>query len=60
MITQILLFLAISVVVGQVNLIISEPLDRSAIRELISYLVVVVGGIAAFTAVIVVVSALFQ
>ena len=59
-IVHILLFILITFVVGHVNLIISEPLERSPGREMISYLGVVAGGIAFFTAVIVVLSVLFQ
>ncbi len=60
MIAQIALFLAITLVIGLVNLIISEPFERSPLRELTSYLGVVVGGIALFTALIVVISIVFQ
>ncbi len=60
MIKEILLFLLITLVVGLVNLNISEPLERSPRREFLSYVAVVVGGIAGFTAVIVVISILFQ
>ena len=54
------LFLLITWVVGLVNVAISEPVERSPVREFVSYLVVVVGGITAFTTVIVVSSGLFQ
>lgn len=57
---QVLLFVTIIVIVGKVNLIISEPLERSPGREFLSYFAVVGGGIAVFTAIIVVVSLLFQ
>ncbi|MFQ5653344.1 MAG: hypothetical protein ACE5GW_01265 [Planctomycetota bacterium] len=60
MMGQVALFLAITLVVGLVNLIISEPLERPFPRELFSYIGVVIGGIAGFTLVIVVISALFQ
>ena len=60
MITQIVLFLVVTLVVGLVNLIIAEPLERSPVREMISYSGVVVGGIALFTAAVVVISMLFQ
>ncbi len=60
MLMQILLFVTIIVIVGKVNLLISQPLERSPLREFISYFAVVGGGIAVFTAIIVVVSMLFQ
>ena len=54
------LFLLITFVVGLVNVAISDPVDRSPVREFISYLVVVVGGITVFTTAIVVSSGLLQ
>ena len=60
MISQILLFVAVTVVVGLVNLISSEPLERSPAREFASYFLVVTGGIALFTAAIVTISVAFQ
>ncbi len=60
MTTQIALFLLISTVVGIVNLLISQPLERPFVREFISFVWVVIGGIVGFTAAIVIVSALFQ
>ena len=60
MFMQILLFVTIIVIVGKVNLIISEPFERSTAREFLSYFAVVGGGIAVFTAIIVVVSMFFQ
>ncbi len=60
MITVILMFLAVTLVIGLVNLIISEPLERPPLRELGSYLGVVVGGISMFTALVVVIAILFQ
>ena len=60
MISQVLLFLVITTVVGLVNLVISEPLERSPAREFVSYMVVVGGGIVGFTALIVVIAIAFQ
>lgn len=60
MIQQMLLFVLISLVVGLVNLTLGQPTQRSAARELLGYALVVIGGIAAFTAAIVVIAALFQ
>lgn len=60
MILHIGTFLLITLCVGFVNLILSEPLERSLAREISSFLTVVVGGISLFTAAIVVVSILFQ
>lgn len=60
MMVQILTFLAITACAGAVNLIISGPFERPLRQEILSFLGVVVGGIAAFTALIVVISVLFQ
>ena len=60
MIVHILLFVAITVIVGLVNLVLSHPLEHPPHKEFLSYLGVVVGGIAAFTCLIVATSALFQ
>jgi hypothetical protein len=56
---HLLLFLAVTLGVGAVNLTLSEPLERGFAREFANYAVVVGGGIAAFTAVIMGLSALF-
>ena len=60
MAVQIGLLLLILLLVGGVNLLISEPLERSARSELLAYLGVVGGGIAGFTMFIVCLSLLFQ
>ncbi|MEM7262148.1 MAG: hypothetical protein AAF488_09170 [Planctomycetota bacterium] len=60
MILQIFLFVLICSVVGAVNLLISGPLERSFLREFLSFAWVVMGGIAAFTGAIVILSMLFQ
>jgi len=56
---HLLLFFAVTLGVGAVNLALSEPLDRGFGREFANYAVVVAGGIAAFTAVVMGLSALF-
>lgn len=60
MILHILTFLAILFCVGGVNLLLSDHSGPQIRREALSFLGVVVGGIAAFTAAIVVISAYFQ
>jgi len=56
---HLLLFLAVTLGVGAVNLSLSEPLERGFGREFVNYALVVGGGIAAFTAAIVALTALF-
>ncbi|MGE3163729.1 MAG: hypothetical protein AB7O52_02385 [Planctomycetota bacterium] len=53
-------FVLITLCLGIVNLLISEPLPRPFLREALSFGAVVVGGIAAFTALVVVISIVFQ
>ena len=60
MIPEISLFVTITSLVGLVNVILAQPLEKSPGREFVSYLGVVVGGIATFTAIIVLVSIWFQ
>ncbi|MEM7168046.1 MAG: hypothetical protein AAF581_21520 [Planctomycetota bacterium] len=60
MISQIICFIIITLCAGAVNLLISEPFQRTLREEIISFLGVVVGGIATFTALVVVISVLFQ
>jgi hypothetical protein len=55
---HVILFLAVTLGVGAVNLTLSEPLDRPFAREFANYAIVVGGGIVAFTAVVMVVSLL--
>lgn len=52
MILHALFFLVVTLAVGAVNLVLSEPLDRPFLREFANYTIVVGGGIVAFTAVI--------
>jgi hypothetical protein len=59
MIAHVLLFIIVTLGVGAVNLALSEPLDRPFSREFANYAVVVGGGIALFTAVVMILSALF-
>lgn len=56
---HLLLFLTVTLGVGAVNLTLSEPLDRPFWREFANYAIVVAGGIAAFTGLVVGLSALF-
>ncbi|MCI0650913.1 MAG: hypothetical protein L0Z55_03400 [Planctomycetes bacterium] len=57
---QVLLFVAVTVTVGLVSLAVSGESKRSLVREFVSYLAIVVGGIALFTGGIVALSAAFQ
>ncbi len=59
MITHILLYIILVLAVGAVTLTLSEPLERTFRREFTSYFLVVGGGIAAFTCVIMLLSAIF-
>ncbi len=59
MITHIIVFLILTLSVGAVNLSLSEPLERPFPKEFLNYALVVAGGIMAFTALIMTVTALF-
>lgn len=59
MIFHVLLFAVVTLGVGAVNLSLSEPLERSFGREFANYAVVVGGGIVAFTALVMVLAAVF-
>ena len=60
MVLQILFFVAVMAVVGWVNILCAGPLERSPMREFAHYMVMVGGGIAAFTGGLVIVGALLQ
>ena len=57
---QIAFFVVVLAVVGWVNILCAGPLERSPGKEFAHYMVMVGGGIAAFTAALVVLGALFQ
>ncbi len=59
MISHLLFYVLLILAVGAVTLALSEPLERTFRREFSSYLLVVGGGIAVFTVVIMLLSAIF-
>ncbi|HIA28574.1 MAG TPA: hypothetical protein EYN79_10780 [Planctomycetes bacterium] len=59
MTVHILLFITLSLAVGVVHLVASGPHKRSFRGEMISYSITVLGGIVVFTAVIVILTAIF-
>lgn len=60
MILHLLSFVFITLCLGMVNLLTAAPLRRPLLRELLSFAAVVLGGIVTFTALVVVVSLVFQ
>ena len=56
---HLILFAAVTLGVGAVNLTLSEPLERSFPREYANYAVVVGGGIVAFTGLVMLLSSFF-